>query len=154
MADRIDGVPAWLKAIAYRPAREEFYLDPATGQLWLGSTRERVLIVVPDNEYGTYRIQSVPVPDGYEYAGTTPEEWFRIARRGEQFISPYDGEAYTRTCDSLEPCIVIRPVEPRQTHSLSVVRPGYIECACGWNLVFSMFSGAWVALWKEHSGQA
>lgn len=118
----MEGVPVWLKAVAYRkPKPGEHFID-LLGQVDVASDADgfdsHVLIVEPNNPYGVYDLHDVPVPEGYERNGNGPEAWYRPPQSGEYFLSTL-GMADLTISGFCEYRIILRPI--RKTRRVLVV---------------------------------
>jgi hypothetical protein len=95
VSQQIEGLPVGTKLTGFRRRDQvdsaSFTLD-ATGCIirvynvdWEGS---RVIPVIkPDNVYGVYDLEAVPIPEGYERAGALLKDWFRVPRPADTWLS-------------------------------------------------------------------
>lgn len=89
---QIEGVPAGIKAVAYREARPgDHVLHPdyecpqrvGNHHEYSGSQ----LIVEKDNIYNVWLLEFVKIPEGYERAGDKPKDWFREPNHDDYYVS-------------------------------------------------------------------
>ncbi len=125
---KIEGVPVGMKLVRIGRALPGDLGLNSYGETQTfpdGTESENIPILDWDNVY-RQDLSTVPIPEGYERDGETPEEWFRSAKVDETFLGSLSKQAVTRTKCYVPGDlrrIIIRKIAPKTRRVLVVEFP-------------------------------
>lgn len=131
MSQQIEGLPVGTKLVGIRSLRkDDHYISPNDGKVYKSDRDSCSVypIICADNAYAEIDLAAIPVPDGYERDGETPEEWFRIAKLDDKFVAANNCHrivsGWVNSADTRR--IVVRPVAKGETAGFTTVRCGVL----------------------------